>query len=100
MIRGTTPTHTFNLPIDTKTIKTVRISYKQKDTVVFEKTEKDVTMLSTAIKLKLSQEDTLLLKQNTPVQIQLKVLTSDDVVMASPIKTIPVEVILNEEVLE
>lgn len=100
MIRGTTPTHIFNLPIETKIIKKIRISYKQGDSVLVEKTESDVTILATSIKLKLSQEDTFRFTSNIPVQLQLKVLTSLEDVLASPIKTIPVSVILNEEVLE
>ena len=100
MIRGTTPTHIFNLPIATKTIKEVRVTYAQNGKTVVEKTETDVTMTSAAIRLKLSQEDTLKFAVTVPVQVQLKVLTTGDVVMASPIKMVPVSVILNEEVLE
>lgn len=100
MIRGTTPTHIFILPIETKIIKSLRVSYQQNNEIVFEKTENDVTLLGTSIKLKLSQEETLMLAENVPVQVQLKVLTSDEVVMASAIKNIPVKVIINEEVLE
>ena len=100
MIRGTTPTHIFNLQIETETIKKVRVTYAQNDRILVEKTENDVTLTPTAIKLTLKQEDTLKFAANMPVQIQLKVLTSGDVVLASPVKTIPVRVILNEEVLE
>lgn len=100
MIRGTTPTHTFNLPIATKTIKATRITYKQKDSIVLEKTEKDVIMQGTAIKVTLTQEETLAFGENTPVQLQVKVLTYDGAVLVSKIKMIPVTEILNEEVLK
>lgn len=99
MIRGTTPTHIFNLPIQTNSIKEVRVSYKQGDTILVEKTEHDVKMTSTAIKLTLSQEDTLKFAANIPVQVQLKVLTTGDVVLATPVRMVQVSVILNEEVL-
>lgn len=99
MIRGTTPTHIFNLPMQTNSIKEVRVTYKQGDATLVEKTEADVTMTSTAIKLTLSQEDTLQFAANTPVQVQLKVLTTGEKVLASPVKIVPVSVILNEEVL-
>lgn len=99
MIRGTTPTHIFNLPIATKTIKEIRITYAQNNRILLEKTENDVALTSTAIKLKLKQEDTLMFETKTPVQVQLKVLTAGDVVLAMPVKTIPVNLVLNEEVL-
>lgn len=100
MIRGTTPTHIFNLPMRTEPIKEVRITYKQGDSVQIDKTEADVTMTSSSIKLTLRQEDTLQFLANVPVQVQLKVLTVGGAVLASPVKMIPVNVILNEEVLE
>ena len=100
MIRGTTPTHIFNLPIDTSIIKEVRITYVQYAKVVVEKTERDVTMEGQTIRFKLTQEETLSLSMSTPVRVQLKVLTTDNTVLASPIRDIPVGDILNEEVLE
>lgn len=99
MIRGTTPTHIFNLSIETDTIKAVRITYEQFSKVVLEKTESDVTMEGKAIKLKLTQEETLRFRNGYAVSFQMKILTNDGVVMACPVKTISVEEILNEEVL-
>lgn len=100
MIRGTTPTHIFNLPIETEKIKKVRVTYAQNDRILVVKTENDVALTPTAIRLTLKQEDTLRFAANMPVYIQLKVLTIGDLVLASPVKPIPVSVILNEEVLE
>ena len=100
MIRGTTPTHIFNLQIDTSIIKKVRITYVQYAKVVVEKTERDVNMGGQTIRFKLTQEETLGISRSTPVRVQLKVLTADNTVLASPIRDIPVDDILNEEVLE
>lgn len=99
MIRGTTPTHTFNLEMETRTIRALRITYKQGEAVVLEKTEDDVTMSGTTIKVKLTQEDTYAFQANIPVQIQLKIKTTGQEVLASRIKTMSVAAILNEEVL-
>lgn len=99
MIRGTTPTHIFNLKIDTATVKEVRITYAQCSKVILEKTEKDVTMEGKAIRLKLTQEETLLFREDFSVQLQLKILTTDNVVLACPVEDLDVEKILNEEVL-
>ena len=40
MIRGTTPTHIFKLPIDTSTIRQLRITYVQYGKTVLEVTER------------------------------------------------------------
>lgn len=100
MIRGTTPTHIFHLKIDTSTIKELRITYVQYSKTLVEKSEKDVTMEGSEIRLKLTQEETLKFSRSTPVRIQLKVLTTDNTVLACPVKELPVDDILNEEVLE
>lgn len=100
MIRGTTPTHIFRLQIETATIKEVRITYAQYSKVILEKTEKDVTLEDKSIRLKLTQEETLLFRDKVSVQLQLKILTTDNSVLACPVKDLPVEEILNEEVLE
>lgn len=99
MIRGTTPTHTFNLKIEARTIRALRITYKQGENVVLEKTEEDATMSGYTIKVKLTQEDTYKFQANIPVQIQLKIKTTSQDVLASRIKTMSVAAILNEEVL-
>lgn len=56
LIRATTPTHIFNLPIDTSTISKLLISYKQGDNIVLEKTEADCTLTSSKVELTLTQE--------------------------------------------
>lgn len=99
MIRGTTPTHIFELPIAASLIKEARITYQQGDEVVFEKTEADCTFADKSISVKLTQEDTLSLKEETKLLIQLKMLTTDNEVLANAIEYVTVERVLNEEVL-
>lgn len=99
MIRGTTPTHIFSLPIDTSTIRELRITYAQFDRTVLEKTESDVEMDEKTITLTLTQEETLKFKHSYKVELQLKVLTDTGTVLATPIKSIDVSEILNTEVL-
>ena len=99
MIRGTTPTHTFNLELETRNIESIRITYKQGARVALEKTERDATMSGTTIKVKLTQKDTYKFQLNIPVKLQLKVKTVGGDVLASRINTISVAEILNEEVL-
>lgn len=100
MIRGTTPTHVFNLPIDTEIIKALRITYAQFGRNVVEKTLKDVRLEGNAIRLTLSREETLLFRTGSPVSWQMEILTVDEVVLANRVQTVSVDVLLNEEALE
>lgn len=99
MIRATTPTHTFNLPIDTSTIKSLLVTYKQGDSIVLEKTKDDCTLTGSTVKLILSQEETKLFSVER-VKIQLRVLTNDNVSMASKVKCKLVEDVLNDVILQ
>lgn len=99
MIRGTTPTHIFQLPIDTGTLKKVRITYKQHSKVVLEKTEADVDMEGSTISFVLTQEESMRFQIGVSVKLQVKVLTVNGAVLASPIMALTVEDILNSEVL-
>lgn len=99
MIRGTTPTEIFKLPIDASIIKKVRITYVQYAKIIVEKTEQDVAMSDQTIRFKLTQEETLRFSATTPAIVQLKVLFTDNTVQACPIMEVSVKDILNEEVL-
>lgn len=107
MIRGTTPTLTFNIDFSTENITKLSIAFSQRNTVVLEKTEDDVTFEEVEatettpaqhiIILNLSQADTLRLEDKM-VEIQLRVLC-DELAMASKIFTIDVLSILRDGVI-
>lgn len=99
MIRGSTPTHIFELPIDTSLIKQLRITYVQQQKIVLEKKEQDVTMSGRFIKSRLSQEETLTFDEHIPVKIQLKILTTGGDVLPSQIFVVSADQVLNEEIL-
>lgn len=99
MIRGTTPTHTFQIPLEASMVKDVRISYAQGGVVLAEKTKNDCTLSGNEIKTKLTQEDTLKFRESKPIEVQLRVLTTDGDVMATNIYTLSACKALNEEVL-
>lgn len=98
MFRGTTPTHTWNLPFDSSLLKEVSITYMQNDENVIKKTEDDCTMEGNRISITLSQEDTLKLEPKVRTTVQLKVMTINDSVMATKPKSISVSDIQDEEV--
>lgn len=100
MYRATTPTHIFTLPFDTSLLKTIQITYKQLGEKILQKTENACSLTDTAIKVELTQEETLLFKPTSWVSIQLRVMTTDGKVMASNIEKKWPKECLDEGVLE
>lgn len=98
-ILGTTPTHIFRLSIDTDTIQKLRITYRQNGMDVMTLKESDVEFTENSIKYTLSQEETLKFQAGAAVEVQLKVLTTQGAVIASPVITLGIDKILNTEVL-
>lgn len=98
MIRGSTPTHTFNLSIDTTLISKLRLTYIQYGTVL-EKTENDVTIGEGSISYTLTQEESLAFSENSTVGIQIKILTNVGSVLISPVMSLTIEQAYNTEVL-
>lgn len=98
MIRGTTPTHLFNLPIDTALIDKIKITYAQNGVVVLTKEKEDCKFEGSTATVRLTQEDTLKFDASR-VQIQVRVLTTGGDAMASDIITKPCGEVLEEGVL-
>lgn len=81
MMQGTTPTHTWFVPISAESVVKARVTYKQKDTIVLTKKGDDCTVTSVganraSIACTLTQEDTLKLDHEKKVKIQLHLLTT------------------------
>ena len=100
MIRGTTPTHTFQIPFNTNLVKEIRISYAQKDVVVVEKSTEDCKLDGMNITVKLTQEETLRFSENVMAALQLRVLLNDGNVLATPVMRLDVGELLQDEVIE
>lgn len=99
MIRGTTPTHTFNIPFDTSMVKEVKILYAQDDVKVLEKNTEDCTLSGQSISVTLTQEDTFLFDCKKAVEIQIRVLTAGGNALASVPEKVGVSKCLDNEVL-
>ena len=93
MYRGTTPTFTFTLPIECETITKLSVAFKQGGKLLFERGLPDVTMSCT-----LTEEETLQLRGDTELQIQLRVGVGS-ARMASQVFRVPVSQILKDGVL-
>ena len=99
MIRGTTPTHVYDLPFGVENVAKVRILYAQHGEVKIIKTEEDCKMSGKTISVQLTQRDTLDLLGNTFVDIQLRVLTTGGDALASPLTRVLVGACLDDEVM-
>lgn len=99
MIRGTTPTHIFNLPFAASTISALSVTYKQDGETLLKKQKADCTLDGNAVIVKLTQEESLKFTARDSVEVQLKVKDASGDVIAHTVKSIPVKRILDEEVL-
>ena len=97
MYRGTTPTLTFRLPIDTGSITVLSIAVAQGRQVKIEKTLSDVHLDGNVISGTLAEAETLSLTAGASIEakIQLRVGVGEQR-MASQIFTVPVERILRD----
>lgn len=100
MVNGTTPTHTFTLPFDVSTIKTIEIIYAQRNNALLTKKNKDIHLEGNKAIVKLTQEETFKFRHNFTVQIQLRILTTTGDALASNIYEVECERVLSSEVLE
>lgn len=100
MYRGTTPTLTFRLPIDTESITVLSVAVAQAGQVKIEKTLSDVHLDGNVISCPLTEAETLSLTAGRGIdaQIQLRVGVGAQR-MASQVFAVPVERILRDGAL-
>lgn len=98
MFRGTTPTFTFTLQFDVSEIDDAFATFAQSGNIVIDKGLSDMEKDGRKLRVKLSQEETLRLKGNSGVEIQLAVRIGSNV-MRSKIMTTTVNRILKEAAL-
>lgn len=96
---GTTPTHRFTLPFDTKTITAVEITYCQNGKVILQKFEDECEMSGRVISVTLSQEDTFEFQSGVNVEIQIRLMDDTGTVSASDIMRVTCQKCLSDEVL-
>lgn len=99
MIRGTTPTILFNLPILKEEIDVLFLTISQSGIEKITKDLSDVQYKDETFYITLTQEETISLspRPNVNAQIRLKTIRGD--VMASNIETVNVSDILREGVI-
>ena len=82
MIKGTTPTHTFHIPVSAEEVKKVKITYKQCGITVLTKREDECEIVDYAVSVRLTQEDTFKFNENELVCLQIRVITQNDEALA------------------
>ena len=100
MIRGTTPTHRFKLPIDQTIIQSLRVIYAQGGTKVLVKELEDFKLSDGWAETKLSQEETLDFDASQAGEMQMRILTAGGDAPASGIHRTSVGRLLEDEVME
>lgn len=109
MIRSTTPTHIFSFEnINPSTFKILNIYYAQQGVEILKKNKEDCSFSTKEtengiiylVSVMLTQEETKLFKAKYNVKVQLRVLTEDNQSLATSEYEIPVQDVINDEVLE
>lgn len=90
MIKGTTPTFTFELPFDASTIEAAYLTFQQGTAIAFEKDMTSATKEGQFISFQVAQKDTLGLADSPDVTIQFRCKTADGRVYASGLIEVPV----------
>jgi hypothetical protein len=97
--RVTTPLHKFTFPISPDNFEIIKITYAQKNKIIFTKDKADMTFDGNKVLLRLSQEDTKAFDARFPVQIQVRGLTYNGSAVASKTFERTVEEVLYDGIL-
>lgn len=86
MRRGTTPTHIFTTDVDLSSATVMFVTYQQYGRTIIEKTLEDgIKVFEDHIEVPITQEDTLAIRHDAQVQIQIRVGFEDGSRLASNI---------------
>jgi hypothetical protein len=73
VIRGTTPTHEFELPYPIALVDDIRVVYGQNKKAIIVKTINDCTLTEGQISISLTQEETFLFSASKKLEIELRI---------------------------
>lgn len=97
--RVTTPLHKFTFPISPDNFEIIKITYAQRNKIVFTKEKPDMTFDENKVLVRLSQEETKAFDARYPVQIQVRGLTYNGSAVASKTFERTVEEVLYDGIL-
>ena len=96
MIRGTTPTLQFEIPIDMELVDVLNVAFSQRGKMVLCKTVSDCQIDGNIARCRLSQQDTLALDHSCCVEIQVRIKTISGDALASQVLSTGVDRILQD----
>lgn len=99
MMRGTTPTLKFKLPVDAEWLDVLYITFQEEGKTIFEKKLEDCEKHGEYVHLRLTQEDTLKFSNDVVVDIQLRGRTKSNDAIACRVIHTCAERILKEGVI-
>lgn len=99
IFQGSTPIHEITLPISTSLLENAIVTYRQEDKDVLEKKYPDIEFRGNDIVVKLTQEETLSLKEDKITEIQIKIKTLDGEVIPSDVIYAYTRECFNKEIL-
>lgn len=91
MIRGTTPTITYNFPFAVSSIDKIRIYFLQGKDTIITKDEDDCTMSDQSVSVTLTEEETYMFNAKKRVETKSRFLLSNGTVGGTKGKYIDVE---------
>ena len=101
IIRGTTPTHEFELPYPKEMVEDIRVIYGQNDKALFTKNLDECQISDGKIAVSLIQEETFLFVPRKPVQIEVRIkLTNGKVVRTEDPIVLKVINSMSDEVID
>ncbi len=99
MIKGTTPTHIFEVDFDTDLIQEIKITYSQHENVLVEKRTDDCEITEGKIVTKLTQEETFKFDNTKYAYVQIRILTKAGDCLATPVTMVSIDKCLDNEVI-
>ena len=99
MRQGTTPPHTYVLPMSTDMLQEIEIVYVQEGRTVVRRLKQDMACEGNKVTLQLTQNDTFSFSAESNVEIQVRVKTNEGAVFGSGSMYVTVEKCLSTEVL-
>lgn len=97
--QGTTPEHTFTIPVDTGTLSRARVVYVQNKKRVIVKYMDELTFNGNTVKVQLSQAETFMLDHKKKVKFQLRSKTKGGDVLNSEILEATVAECIDKELI-
>lgn len=99
MRRGTTVANVFTVDADLTGAVVLYVTYKQGNTTIIEKSKDDIQITAETLTVELTQNDTLAMSSDRPIQIQIRARLADGSALASNIITTTAGGILKDGVI-